>query len=138
MTFSDQQRRLVSYLVFVVTVVVGYTLLYQWGMATFEGAPRGFYESLAVVVESVTTTGYGEDAGGWDSSPMLVLVIAMQLTGVAMLFLTLPLFVAPWVEARLETTVPTRVEVRAGHVVLCELTARGETFIDELESWNRE
>lgn len=54
-----------------------------------------------------------------------------QLTGVTVIFLTLPLFVAPWVEQRLETSVPNAVEGFAEHVVLCELTARGETLNDE-------
>ena len=135
---ADQRRRLASYILLVVAIVLGYTLAYQWGMATFEGEPRSFFQSMAIVVETFTTTGYGEDAGFWSTPVMQVLMIVMQLTGVTMLFLTLPLFVAPWVEQRLETTVPTAVEGYEDHVVLCELTARGETLIDELDTWERE
>ena len=133
-----QRRRLASYLLLVTLVLLGYTVAYRWGMATLEGHERTFLESLEVVVETFTTTGYGEDAALWTTAEMQVLMIAMQLTGVTVIFLTLPLFVAPWVEQRLETTVPTAVEGYQDHVVLCELTARGETLIDELDSWEKE
>ena len=135
---ADQRRRLASYLGIVLLVILGYTVAYRWGMATLEGHERTVVESLQVVVETFTTTGYGEDAGFWSTSTMQLLMIAMQLTGVTVIFLTLPLFVAPWVEQRLETTVPSAVEGYTDHVVLCELTARGETLIDELDSWDRE
>lgn len=134
----DQRRRLASYLLLVLALVLAYTLAYQWGMATFEGEPRSFFQALAIVVETFTTTGYGEDAGLWSTSVMQILMIVMQLSGVTVLFLTLPLFIAPWVEQRLETTVPTSVDGYRDHVVLCELTARGETLIDELDTWERE
>ena len=101
----DQRRRLAWYLLLVAGVVLGYTLLYSWGMATFEGESRGFFQSLWVVVETFTTTGYGEDAGLWSTSVMQAMMVVMQLTGVTVIFLTLPLFVAPWVEQRLETSV---------------------------------
>lgn len=135
---ADQRRRLASYLLTVVAVIVGYTLLYQWGMAVFENEPRGFVDSLAIVVETFTTTGYGEDAQFWTSNVMQLLMVAMQITGVSVFFLTLPLFVAPWVEQRFETNVPTSVEGYENHVVLCELTARGEALINELAPRQRE
>lgn len=65
-----------SYLLIVGPVVLGYPVVYQWGMAALEGDPRSFFEALAVVVETFTSTGYGEDAGRWSSSPMLHLMIA--------------------------------------------------------------
>lgn len=130
-----RRRRLASYLLLVVLILLGYTLVYQWGMAAVEGHERTFFQSLGVVVETFTATGYGEDAAFRGSTAMQLLMIAMQLTGVTIISLTLPLFVAPWVEQRLETTVPTAIEGYTDHVVLCELTARGETLIDELDSW---
>ena len=133
----DQRRRLAWYLLLVAGAVVGYTLLYRWGMARFEGVERSFLWSLGVVVETFTTIGYGRDSALWSSPQMEVITIAMQLTGVAAVFLALPLFVAPWVEQRLETSVPSALEGYEDHVVLCELTARGETLIDELDTWGR-
>jgi len=134
---ADQRRRLLTYVGLVIVIVLGYTLVYNWGMSTFEGRPKGLLHSLEIVVQTFTTTGYGEDAP-WASAQMKLLMVAMQFTGVFMIFLALPLFVAPWVEARLQTTIPTSVEQMTDHVVLCALSARGEALIDELESWERD
>lgn len=133
---ADQRRRLMTYIGLVVVIVLGYTLVYSWGMAVFEDRPKGLIHSMGIVVQTFTTTGYGEDAP-WVSSQMKLLMIAMQFTGVSMIFLALPLFVAPWVEERLQTSIPTTVDGIEGHVLLCELSARGEALIDELESWDR-
>ena len=134
---ADQRRRLLTYVGLVTVIVLGYTLVYNWGMTAFENRPKGLLHSLEIVVQTFTTTGYGEDAP-WASAEMKLLMVAMQFTGVFMIFLALPLFVAPWVEERLQTTIPTSIDDVTGHVVLCELTARGEALIDELESWDRE
>lgn len=130
-----QRRRLLSYLVLVFCVLVIYTFLYDWGMSALEDRPRSLIRSLSVVVQTFTTTGYGEDAP-WISPEMTMLMIGMQLTGVTLLFLALPLFVAPWVEERLDTTVPTSVTME-DHVVLFGFSSRGETLIEELEAWDR-
>ncbi|MFB6081431.1 MAG: TrkA family potassium uptake protein [Halanaeroarchaeum sp.] len=127
-----QRRRGIAYLVLLVGVVVAFTVAYRWGMATFEGRERSLLASLQVVVETFTTTGYGEDAP-WRSPEMLALVVVMQLTGVFLIFLTLPLFVVPWVERRMEVNPPTEVSLD-DHVVICGYSPRGEALIDELET----
>ena len=137
MTVADQRRRLLWYLTVVLGLLIAYALAYQWGMQTFEGESRSFVSSLQIVVESFTTTGYGEDASHWSSAPMELLAIAMQLTGVLTIFAALPLFVGPWMERRLRSTPPTAVEGLEGHVVLCEFTPRGEALLEELSSWGR-
>lgn len=45
-------------------LIAAYTLTYRWGMAVYEGEPRTWYHALEVVVHSMTTTGYGQDAPG--------------------------------------------------------------------------
>ncbi|MFB6148847.1 MAG: TrkA family potassium uptake protein [Halobacteriales archaeon] len=135
---SDQRRRLLSFLGLVVFIVFGYALLYDYSMSAFEGQPRSFMHSLGIVIETFTTTGYGEDAAVWNSIQVQTLMIFMQLTGVSIIFLTLPLFIAPWFEERLSATVPSTVDDIEDHIVVCELSARGEALIDELETWDRE
>ncbi|MDZ7702036.1 MAG: NAD(P)-binding protein [Halobacteriales archaeon] len=90
---------------------------------------------MVVVIETFTTTGYGEDAP-WVSTQMQSLMVLMQLTGVFVIFLTLPLFVAPWVEGHLSTSLPTAADLE-GHVVIGEFSTRGENLIEELETWDR-
>jgi hypothetical protein len=66
---------------------------------------------------------------------MNLVVIIMDLTGVALIFLALPVLVFPAFQAALSTTVPTSVdEDLADHVVICTHSPRAETLIAELES----
>ncbi|MCU4799533.1 NAD-binding protein [Halobacteria archaeon HArc-gm2] len=127
-----RQRRALYYLGTFFAVIVVYALAYEWGMATFEGKERGFFRSLLVVVETFTTTGYGEDAV-WESPQMILLVISMMFTGVFFIFMALPLFVVPWIEDRLSTTPPTSVADLEDHVVICTYTDRSQTLVDELD-----
>jgi len=128
----SRRRRAYYYLGAFAAVTILYTIAYGVGMAVFEDASRTLTESLLVVVQSFTTTGYGEDAAAWTTPQMRLLAIAMQATGVFFVFMALPLFVAPWIEQRLTTTVPSAVEDADDHVVICGYTPRTEMLIDEL------
>jgi len=128
-----RKRRGVGYLVLLVCVIAAYTVAYHLGMLVFEGEHVTLVQSFHIVIETFTTTGYGEDASGWTTTGMLLLMDVMQLTGVLLLFLTLPLFVVPWIESRLEVNPPEQVGY-TDHIVICEYTARGEALIDELDA----
>ena len=128
------QRRTVGYVVGLVTVMLGFALGYQYGMGAFEDDPKTFLHSLQVVVETFTTTGYGSDSP-WTSPEMNVFVIVMDLTGVVLIFLALPVMVFPLFEEALRTTVPTSVaDGQRDHVVICTYSARADPLIAELES----
>jgi Trk K+ transport system NAD-binding subunit len=130
------QRRTLLYVVGLVGVIVAYTFAYDYGMTAFENRPRDFLHSLQVVVETFTTTGYGSDAP-WSTDVMRVLVIVMDVTGVVLIFLALPVLLFPLFEEAMETTAPTAVEEDiSGHIVICTFTPRGETLVTELESWD--
>src|SRR6056297_1631357 len=130
------QRRTTQYVVVLVGVMLGYAAVYDAGMSAFEGTPISFLHALQVVVETFTTTGFGSDAP-WSSAEMNVLVIVMDLTGVVLIFLALPVLVFPLFEEAISTTVPTAAsEDLENHVVICTLTPRGETLVDELDSWD--
>ncbi|RLM59375.1 TrkA family potassium uptake protein [Halobellus sp. Atlit-31R] len=130
---SKPQRRLGVYLGVAVGAVVFYTVLYRWTMASFEGVSVGWAESAHIVVETFTTTGYGEDAGIWSAAPTYLLSMAMQFTGVALIFTTLPLFVVPLVERALERDPPAESSL-SEHVVVTPLTAHGEILVSELDA----
>ncbi|MFB6108542.1 MAG: TrkA family potassium uptake protein [Haloplanus sp.] len=132
------QRRTVYYLSVLAAIMVGYTLAYHFGMQAFEGDPVTFPHSLQVVVETFTTTGFGSDSP-WTSPEMNLLVVVMDLTGVALIFLALPVLVFPLFEEAMSTTVPTAVEDGlSDHVIICTYSTRAETLISELESWDVE
>jgi Trk K+ transport system NAD-binding subunit len=132
-----QRRRILLYLGALVAIAVLYALAYQAALFYFEGVRISFSKAMLTVVESFTTTGYGEDSGLWNTAAVQWLLVAMEVTGVALIFLALPVFLAPWVEERLSRTAPTAVEDIAGHVVLAGYSSRGEALVSELEARGR-
>ena len=127
------QRRIVRAASVVIAVVVAYTLLYRWAMFNFEGAERSVFESLQVVIESFTTAGFGGDADQWQTAPMNVLVVMMNLTGVLLVFLALPLFVVPLFQQALEDS-PQRSTDLVDHVVICSYNSREDVLRSELDA----
>ena len=128
------QRRTVYYSVALVGIMLVYAVLYHHGMRVFEGERLTFLHSLQVVVETFTTTGFGSDAP-WETAEMNVLVILMDLTGVALIFMALPVLAFPLFQDALSTTVPTSVvDDLDDHVVVCTYTSRADALVDELES----
>ncbi|WP_423751371.1 potassium channel family protein [Salinirarus marinus] len=130
------QRRTIIYSLALTGVMLVYAVLYHNGMRIFEGESLSFLHSLQVVVETFTTTGFGSDAP-WTSPEMNALVILMDLTGVVLIFMALPVLAFPLLEDILSTTVPEAVENGVeDHVVICTYTSRAEALIGELESWD--
>ena len=127
----DTKKRIVLYVLVLVSSVVFFTLLYRWGMGYFENESRSYIRAFGVVIETFTTTGYGSDAP-WSPGAMNLIVVAMQLTGVTLLFTTLPLFVMLAISTVLSDRVPRSVDM-TDHVVICNYTSRGETIIEEFE-----
>ena len=132
------QRRTVYYSLLLTGIMLVYAVLYHNGMRIYEGENLSFLHSLQVVVETFTTTGFGSDAP-WRSPEMNALVIVMDLTGVVLIFMALPVLAFPLLEDILSTTVPKSVENGLNdHVVICSYTSRAEALIAELGSWNVE
>jgi Trk K+ transport system NAD-binding subunit len=130
---SRAKRRVGYFLVAFVAATLLFTVAYQVGMTVLEGQPRTFTESLLVVIETFTTTGYGEDAAQWSTPTLRILVILMQLTGVGLLFTTFPFILVPLFEEALATDPPTETDLE-DHVVICTFTPRGDTLVDELDA----
>jgi len=128
---STWWQRTAVYLLGLFGIMVGYAVAYYYGMAAFEGEPSSWLHSLQVVVETFTTTGFGSDAP-WESWQMNVLVIVMDLTGVLLIFLALPVLIFPLFEEALSTAAPTSVDDVSDHVVIAGYTPRGEALIEEL------
>jgi Trk K+ transport system NAD-binding subunit len=127
------RRRTVYSSVVLAVLMLGYAVVYDYAMSTFENEQRTFLHSLQVVVETFTTTGFGSDSP-WISPELNLLVILMDLTGVALIFLALPALLFPLLEETLRTTPPTETQDLSEHVVICTYTARGETLVAELDN----
>jgi hypothetical protein len=122
---------MVYYLLAVVGVLSGFVLLYNYGMATWEGRPQPLYRSLEVVVQTVTTVGYGGDAP-LSSPQMNYLVSLMALSGLVLIFAALPVLVVPLFEDAFRSSAPSSVRGLKDHVVLCSYGPREGVLIDEL------
>jgi Trk K+ transport system NAD-binding subunit len=128
----DRRTRVtVYYLGLVVGVLCGFALLYNYGMAAWEGRPQPLYRSIEVVVQTVTTVGYGGDAP-WSSPQMNYLVSLMALSGLVLIFAALPVLVVPLFEDAFESSAPSSIRGVEDHVVLCNYGPREEVLIDEL------
>ncbi|ELY44518.1 potassium channel family protein [Natronorubrum sulfidifaciens] len=126
-------RRIGLSLAVVFSVVVVYSLVYQWAMATFEGEHRTLLQSAQTVIEILTTAGFGGDADTWTTNVMTVIVIGMNLTGVLLVFLALPLFVVPLFQQALARQPAESTEL-TDHVIICSHTEREDVLRNELEA----
>jgi Trk K+ transport system NAD-binding subunit len=129
-------RRTVYYLALVVATTLLFTLLYNVGMATWEGRPQPLYRSLEVVIQSFTTTGYGEDAP-WRTPQMNLLAITMQLAGIGLILTAVDVFAVPWLRDALTPSAPESAPDLRNHVIVCEHTPRTDAFISELDARDR-
>ncbi len=127
----------------VVAIIAGYTLVYQAILWEIEGVRVGVISALQVVIEALTTAGFGGDSSYWRSPITDGFVIVMNLTGVGLVFLALPYFIVPLLTEALSATPPTASD-RRDHIVVCgygtrgdvlqtELTAAGETIVVVVE-----
>ena len=134
---DDRQRRTGYYLLTLAAIMAAYSVLYYYGMIYFEGEGISFLHAVQVVVETFTTTGFGSDSP-WRSDVMNVLVIVMDLTGVFIIFLALPVLLFPLFEDRLSRNAPTSVEGLSDHVIIAGYSPRGAALVDELTARNHD
>lgn len=135
------RQRAAAYLVFIVVLIALSTVVYDFGMRTFEPGPYppegvevSILHSMQVVVETFTATGYGSDSP-WASAEMNALVMLLDVIGVGLFFLALPAVFFPLLREAIAPTAPTSVDGDlADHVVICTYTPRSEALIAELES----
>jgi Trk K+ transport system NAD-binding subunit len=130
------RRRTVYYIALVATTTLVFTVVYNTGMAVWEGRPQPLYRSLEVVVQSFTTTGYGEDAG-WQTPQMNILMILMQFTGIGLILTAVDVFAVPWLRDALSPTAPESLPELEDHVIICGHTPRTDVLIDELDARDR-
>jgi Trk K+ transport system NAD-binding subunit len=127
------RRRLLALLASLPVLVVVASLLYMAGMGWLEGRPRGFWQSLEFVGETLSTTGYGADAA-WHSPLMVLFVVLLQFLGVFLVFLIIPIFLIPYLEERFETRLPQELgEELSGHLVVYGYGPAVETLVEQTE-----
>ncbi len=129
---SSSRRRLLLLIGAFPLLLVLVALLYMSAMASFEGEARGFWESLEWAAETLTTTGYGRDAH-WENPAMVLFVVAVQVVGMSVAFLVIPVFVMPYFEERFQGRLPTRAPNLEDFVLIYRFGPAIATLDDLLE-----
>jgi Trk K+ transport system NAD-binding subunit len=129
---SRRYRYVAYYVLGLALMVFLFTLVYNWGMRTFEGEVHTIFHSFQVVIETMTTTGYGADSP-WDSAVMNLFIVLMQLSGILVAFFTLRLIVIPLFSSA-EVDLDGRLSPKQDHVIVCEYRRESEVLLDELDT----
>ncbi len=131
---TRRQRLVLYYALALVSIIGLYTLVYWAGMRYVEDRPRTVFHALQIVVETMTTTGYGADSP-WATPVMNLYMITMQVTGIGIGFVTLRVLVIPLFE-RAPLNLDDRLTAKDGHVVVAEYQRDTEVLLDELEQYD--
>ncbi|MFW6320947.1 MAG: potassium channel family protein, partial [Halohasta sp.] len=129
------RRRAVGYVIGIAVVIFVSAIAYDIGSRTYEpDYSYSFLQSVQFVVETFTATGYGSHSP-WESPQMNVLVMLLDITGVALFFVALPAVFLPLFREMLSTSAPTTADDDLqDHVIVCTFTSRAETLIEDLEA----
>ncbi|MDN3686993.1 potassium channel family protein [Cyclobacterium jeungdonense] len=125
-------KRITFSVLVVAAIIVVYAEIFSWSMTIFENRDVTFPQALQVVVESLTTSGYG-GFSPWESDFLNYFVLIMNLTGVLLVFIAFPVFFLPFLKGALEKSPPTTVS-KKGHVIICSYSTHAEVLIKELVS----
>ena len=128
-------RRLGALAVAIVLFLLSSAILYQEAMLDIEGKPRSFWQSLSWAAGTLSTTGYGGDTK-WDEPMMVVFVAAVQLVGLFLIFMIVPVVMIPFLERRFEERLPREAGEIAHHIIIYRFGPAVETLLQRLKSEN--
>lgn len=126
--YKETKRATTLFLIFIGVAIV-YTIIYDWMYNKYEeGESSSFIDSLQTVIEALTTAGFGGHAP-WSSDLLNLLVISMNLTGVAIFFFTIPLVVIPYLNRTLSE--PPKSTSKEDHIVVVSDDAESSQRLKE-------
>jgi voltage-gated potassium channel len=129
---SRRDRLIVYYLAGLVVLVLCYTVTYNVLMARLEGVNQSIFASFEFVVQTMTTTGYGQDSGHWSHPLMFLFVALTQISGIGIGFFTLRLIIIPlFTDA--EVNLDDRLTPKEDHIIVCEYRRDSAVLLDELK-----
>jgi Trk K+ transport system NAD-binding subunit len=121
----------IYFVTFALLVGVNTYLFYSY-YPLLENKPLSWSESLLFVVESMTTVGYGELLP-FTSEITRLLAIQIMLSGVIMIFVVIPLLLAPFLTSLLAPSPPRRTPHKlSGHTVVMGYDELTRSVIDSL------
>ena len=128
---SRRDRLVVYYIGGVVGLILIYTVIYNVALAHFEGVNQSIFASFEFIVQTMTTTGYGQDSDLWSHPFMFLFVAGAQISGIALGFFTLRLIIIPLFTGA-EVNLDNRLTPKTGHVIICEYRRDSAVLLDEL------
>ena len=130
--FSRRDRRVVYYFAGLGSLILLYTVVYNVALARLEGVDQSIVASFEFVIQTMTTTGYGQDSGLWNHPFMYLFVAWAQISGVGIGFFTLRLIVIP-LFSETEVDLDDRLTPKHDHVIICEYRRDSAVLLDELD-----
>ena len=128
---SRRDRLVVYYVVGLAGLVSIYAVIYNVAMARLEGVDQSIFASFEFVVQTMTTTGYGQDSGLWDHPFIFLFVAFAQISGIGIGFFTLRLIIIPLFTGA-EVNLDNRLTPKQDHVIICEYRRDSAVLLDEL------
>ncbi|WP_251331391.1 NAD-binding protein [Haloplanus pelagicus] len=129
---SRRNRLVVYYLTGLVGLVMIYTITYNVALAQLEGVNQSIFASFEFIVQTMTTTGYGQDSDVWSHPLMFLFVAGTQISGIALGFFTLRLIIIPLFTGA-EVNLDNRLTPKSDHVIICEYRRDSAVLLDELK-----
>jgi voltage-gated potassium channel len=129
---------LVRFMVFLLLVMVLYTVAFQFLMIRFEGQEHSWISGFYWTVVTMSTLGFGDITFHTDLGRGFSVFVL--LSGVVLLLIILPYiflsYVAgPWLEARVRSTAPREVsEEVSNHVLVCAFDELGPGLIAQFRA----
>ncbi len=128
---NRRDRLILYYFVGLGLIILAFTVGYNQVMWHVEGVGQSIFASFEFVVQTMTTTGYGQDSGKWTHPVTFVFVSLTQITGIGIGFFTLRLIVVPLINEA-ETSLDSRLTPKEDHVIVCGYRRDSAVLLDEL------
>ena len=129
---SRRDRLILYYFLGLGVVILTYTVVYNLALARLEGVNQSIFASFEFVVQTMTTTGYGQDSGLWSHPLMFIFVSLTQVSGIGIGFFTLRLIIIPLFTGA-EVNLDNRLTGKQDHVIICEYRRDSAVLLDELD-----
>ena len=129
--FSRRNRLILYYFLGISVVILTYTITYNLALAWLEGVNQSIFASFEFVVQTMTTTGYGQDSDLWSHPLVLLFVSLTQISGIGIGFFTLRLIIIPLFTGA-EVNLDNRLTPKQDHIIICEYRRDSAVLLDEL------
>lgn len=126
------RRLLVRVLILALIIIIILIPLVRYLMATFEGQEISIGQAVIFIVQTLTTTGYGELLP-FHSFAMVALTIVLMLSGVLLIFMIAGTLMATLIESSITPRAPTYTKLN-NHVVFTSFSEIVARTIDVLEN----